>query len=73
MTTEHQSSAEIAPTTEPAEVVTVRPARRRLRVTTERLEQFGLPIIFVAVVILFSIMRPDTFATVNNWRSIAET
>lgn len=74
MTTEHQSSTEIAPTPEPPTITAAsEPASRRARLSMEQLEQFGLPIIFIAVVVLFSIMRPDTFATVENWRSIAET
>jgi ribose transport system permease protein len=34
-------------------------------------ERFGLPVLFVILIIVFSIQLPDTFATVANWRAIA--
>jgi ribose transport system permease protein len=34
------------------------------------LERFGLLILFAVVIIVFSALRPHTFATVANWRSI---
>lgn len=36
-------------------------------------ERFGLLLILVAVVVLFSALRPDTFATVANWQTIVST
>jgi len=35
------------------------------------LEQSGLVILFGVVIVLFSLLRPDTFASAANWRSIA--
>ena len=34
-------------------------------------ERFGLPVLLVLMVIVFSIQLPDTFATTANWRAIA--
>jgi ribose transport system permease protein len=36
-------------------------------------ERFGLTALFVVVIVVFSVLRPDTFATAANWRSIATT
>jgi ribose transport system permease protein len=36
-------------------------------------ERFGLLAIFALVVLVFSLLRPDTFATVSNWQGIATT
>lgn len=33
-------------------------------------ERFGLIVVFAIVIVVFSVLRPDTFATVANWRSI---
>lgn len=35
------------------------------------LERFGLVVLFAGLVLLFSILRPDTFATVANWQVIS--
>jgi ribose transport system permease protein len=35
------------------------------------LERFGLLMLFAALVALFSLLRPDTFATTANWQTIA--
>jgi ribose transport system permease protein len=37
------------------------------------LERSGLILLLIVVVIVFSIVRPETFATAANWRSIANT
>lgn len=36
-------------------------------------ERFGLLAIFAIVVLVFSLLRPDTFATTSNWQGIATT
>jgi ribose transport system permease protein len=48
-------------------------SRRSTRRTSvlSLLERFGLLILLILAVIVFSILRPDTFATAANWRSIA--
>lgn len=35
------------------------------------LEKFGLPILFVVVIVVFTLMLPNTFASGGNWRTIA--
>jgi ribose transport system permease protein len=37
------------------------------------LERSGLILLLIVVIIVFSILRPETFATAANWRSIANT
>jgi ribose transport system permease protein len=37
------------------------------------LERSGLILLLIIVIIVFSILRPETFATAANWRSIANT
>jgi ribose transport system permease protein len=71
MTTEQQPSTESRLAEQPQESrgLSVRPARANP--PTEFLERFGLPLIFIGVIILFSLLRPDTFATTANWRGIA--
>jgi ribose transport system permease protein len=39
--------------------------------TADLLEKYGLVALFVVVVVVFSLLRPDTFATSANFRSIA--
>lgn len=34
-------------------------------------ERFGLPVLLVIMIVVFSIQMPDTFATTANWRAIA--
>jgi ribose transport system permease protein len=36
-------------------------------------ERFGLAALFAVVIVVFSVLRPHTFATAANWRSIATT
>jgi len=45
--------------------------RRLGRSISSTLERLGLPILLIALVATFSLLRPDTFATVANWRAIA--
>jgi ribose transport system permease protein len=54
----------------------VQPRRRRSQSglnTLDQLERFGLFLLFIAVVIVFGVWRPDTFATAANFRTIATT
>jgi ribose transport system permease protein len=37
----------------------------------QQIERFGLAILFVVEIVVFSLLRPDTFATTANWQSIA--
>jgi ribose transport system permease protein len=41
------------------------------RLLAANAERFGLLVIFAIAILIFSLMRPDTFATVANWRAIA--
>jgi ribose transport system permease protein len=50
---------------------TARPARSLSVVIAEQLERFGLAILFGIVIVVFSLLRPDTFATSANWEAIA--
>jgi len=61
-TLEHPSPTETRPTTTPTT------ARSALSST---LEKFGLPLLFILVVIVFTILLPQTFASSGNWRTIA--
>lgn len=47
---------------------TRRPVASRLGAGAER---FALPVLFMVMVIVFSVELPDTFATAANWRAIA--
>src|SRR5262249_47192188 len=73
MSTEQQQSpaTETLLAEQPQESRGISLSRPRPRLGLDFLERFGLPIILVGVVILFSILRPDTFATAANWRGIA--
>lgn len=44
---------------------------RRTRIGVEAAERFGLPALFLVMVLIFSVQLPDTFATTTNWRAIA--
>jgi ribose/xylose/arabinose/galactoside ABC-type transport system permease subunit len=47
--------------------------RRRLGVgSVELLEQWGLPIVFVMVIIVFSVLKPDVFPTFTNVKAILQ-
>lgn len=43
----------------------------RVRLGTAAAERFGLPVLFVLLIVIFSVQLPDTFATAANWRAIA--
>jgi ribose transport system permease protein len=49
------------------------PRSRRSGDARTLLARFALPIIFVSIIVFFSVARPDTFATAANWKSIGET
>jgi ribose transport system permease protein len=70
-TEQQQPAAETLLAEQPQESRGISLSRPRPRLGQDFLERFGLPIILVGVVILFSILRPDTFATAANWRGIA--
>lgn len=54
----------------PAEAPTQAGSRRRVE-PLELAERFGLPVIFLIVIAVFWILRPDTFGTAANFRNIA--
>src|SRR6478736_2038702 len=49
------------------------PARRLTRGSAARWARFALPALLVLLVVFFSIIEPDTFATVNNAKTILTT
>lgn len=65
----------MAPTTQapvaepPAATERTAPAGRQLRTILER---FSLPIAFILVILIFSVARPSTFATLNNAQAILD-
>jgi ribose transport system permease protein len=54
----------------PGQAAASKPRSGRASLSTI-LERFGLPILFVLLAIVFAFLRPDTFPTTGNWRSIA--
>lgn len=46
---------------------------RSLRFHPAALAPYSLPILFVAMVVIFSLLRPDTFATSANWRATSQS
>ena len=49
----------------------LQPAKRRSRRAIQLAERSGLAGLFIVMIIVFSILEPSTFATLENWRSIA--
>jgi len=70
MSTEFQTPN---PPTEGDSAVRPRSSSQRGGLKLEHFERHGLVLVFVLTVVLFSLLRPDTFATAANWRSIATT
>lgn len=56
----------------PEAPVSATPARRRPRVSIETLEQWSLPIVFILVLIVFSVLKPDVFPTFTNLKSVLQ-
>jgi ribose transport system permease protein len=48
-----------------------RPRRSRPGVSLHTAERFGLFVLFAIVIVVFTILQGDTFATTANWRNIA--
>ncbi|MGN6325770.1 ABC transporter permease [Pseudolysinimonas sp.] len=63
---ESAQSLDTAPAASPARVAPARPNLGR------GIQRWSLPIVFVAAIVLFSILRPDVFPTVNNLVSVLQ-
>lgn len=67
------TSADVSERTQTAEGASSVPPPNRHRAALEVAERLGLPLLFLALVVVFSVLRPETFPTLANARTIASS